>query len=31
MELLVDCHGRMEASEALIVAAELAECNLFWF
>lgn len=31
IELAVDCHGRMEASEALIVAAELADCNLFWY
>lgn len=31
IELAVDCHGRMEASEALIVAEALAECNLFWY
>ena len=31
VELAVDCHGRMDSSEALIVAAELADCNLFWY
>ena len=31
VELAVDCHGRMDASEALIVAEELAACHLFWF
>lgn len=31
VELAVDCHGRMEASEALLVAAELADCKLFWY
>lgn len=31
VELAVDCHGRMDASEALIVAEELAECKLFWY
>ncbi|MFH1086076.1 MAG: mandelate racemase/muconate lactonizing enzyme family protein [Chloroflexota bacterium] len=31
VELLVDCHGRMEVSEALIVAEELASCRLFWY
>lgn len=31
VELAVDCHGRMDASEALIVAAELADCRLFWY
>lgn len=31
IELAVDCHGRMEASEALIVAQELADCRLFWY
>jgi galactonate dehydratase len=30
VELLVDCHGRMEVSEALLVARELADCNLYW-
>ncbi|HHX65429.1 MAG TPA: mandelate racemase/muconate lactonizing enzyme family protein, partial [Chloroflexi bacterium] len=31
VELLVDCHGRFEASEALLVARELADCRLYWF
>jgi galactonate dehydratase len=31
IELAVDCHGRMDASEALIVAQELADCRLFWY
>jgi galactonate dehydratase len=31
VELAVDCHGRMEASEARVVAQALADCNLFWF
>lgn len=31
IELAVDCHGRMERAEALAVAAELADCNLFWY
>lgn len=31
IELAVDCHGRMDAGEALIVADALAECNLYWF
>jgi galactonate dehydratase len=31
VELAVDCHGRMDASEALIVAAALADCGLFWY
>jgi galactonate dehydratase len=31
VELAVDCHGRMESSEALIVAEELADCRLFWY
>jgi galactonate dehydratase len=31
VELAVDCHGRMDASEGLIVAAELAGCHLFWY
>jgi galactonate dehydratase len=30
VELLVDCHGRMEASEALLVGRALADCNLYW-
>ncbi len=31
VELAVDCHGRMDSSEALVVAQELAECKLFWY
>lgn len=31
IELAVDCHGRMERAEALIVAGELADCHLFWY
>jgi galactonate dehydratase len=31
VELAVDCHGRMDSSEGLIVAAELADCRLFWY
>lgn len=31
VELAVDCHSRMEASEAIIVGHELADCNLFWY
>jgi galactonate dehydratase len=31
VELAVDCHGRMDASEALIVADALAGCRLFWY
>lgn len=30
VELAVDCHSRMEASEAIVVGNALAECNLFW-
>jgi galactonate dehydratase len=31
VELAVDCHQRMDLSEALLVAEALAECNLFWY
>lgn len=31
VELAVDCHGRMEVSEAVVVGHELAEFNLFWY
>ena len=31
VELAVDCHGRMEASEAILVAEALADCNLLWY
>jgi len=31
IELAVDCHGRMEQSEAIRVGQSLAGCNLFWY
>jgi galactonate dehydratase len=31
VEVLIDCHGRMEASEAILVAQELEDVNLFWY
>jgi galactonate dehydratase len=31
VELAVDCHGRMDTSEGLIVAEELADSLLFWY
>ena len=31
IELAVDCHSRMEQSEAILVGHALAECNLFWY
>lgn len=31
IELAVDCHSRMEQSEAIIVGQALADCNLFWY
>jgi galactonate dehydratase len=31
IELAVDCHGRMEISQAIAVGHELADCNLFWY
>ena len=31
VELAVDCHSRMEVSEAIVVGHELAELNLFWY
>jgi galactonate dehydratase len=31
VELAVDCHSRMEQSEAIVVGRELADCNLFWY
>lgn len=31
VELAVDCHSRMDTSEAIIVAKALAGCNLFWY
>jgi galactonate dehydratase len=30
IDLAVDCHGRMEPSEAIQVAQELGSCNLLW-
>lgn len=31
IDLSIDCHGRMEASEAIGVADALAGCRLFWY
>jgi galactonate dehydratase len=31
VDLAVDCHGRMEVSEAIIVAQALADCHLLWY
>ena len=31
VELAVDCHCRMEASEAIIVGQAMADLNLFWY
>lgn len=31
VELAIDCHSRMEQSEAIIVGQELGDCNLFWY
>lgn len=31
VELAVDCHGRMEASEAIVVGKALADCDLLWY
>ena len=31
VDLMVDCHGRMETSEAIAVGRALAACNLMWF
>ena len=31
IDLAVDCHGRMEASEAIQVGRELADCTLLWY
>ena len=31
IDLSIDCHGRMEASEAIMVADALAGCHLFWY
>ncbi len=31
IDLMVDCHGRMEPSEAILVGKVLEECNLTWY
>jgi len=31
VDLMVDCHGRMEPSEAILVGEALAKCNLMWY
>lgn len=31
IDLAIDCHGRMEASEAIVVGRELADCDLLWY
>lgn len=31
IDLAVDCHGRMETSEAISVGQALASCNLLWY
>ena len=31
VDLAIDCHGRMEASEAIMVADALTGCRLFWY
>ena len=31
VDLAVDCHGRMESSEAIIVGQALADCHLLWY
>ncbi|MCJ7550575.1 MAG: mandelate racemase/muconate lactonizing enzyme family protein [Anaerolineae bacterium] len=31
IDLAIDCHGRMEASEAIVVGRELEDCNLMWY
>jgi galactonate dehydratase len=31
IDLAVDCHGRMEPSEAIVVGKALAGCNLMWY
>lgn len=31
IDLAIDCHGRMEASEAIVVGRELEDCDLFWY
>jgi len=31
VELLVDCHGRFDEAEGMVVARALDECRLFWY
>jgi galactonate dehydratase len=31
IDLMIDCHGRMDASEAIRVARELEDVNLYWY
>lgn len=31
IDLMIDCHGRMETSEAIMVARELEDVDLFWY
>jgi len=31
IDLAIDCHGRMEASEAIVVGRELEDVNLLWY
>ena len=31
IDLAIDCHGRMEASEAIVVGRELEDCDLMWY
>jgi galactonate dehydratase len=31
VDLAIDCHGRMEASEAIVVGRELVDCDLLWY
>lgn len=31
IDLMVDCHGRMEPSEAIVVGKALATCDLMWY
>ncbi|MBN2393613.1 MAG: mandelate racemase/muconate lactonizing enzyme family protein [Anaerolineae bacterium] len=31
IDLMVDCHGRMETSEAITVGRALADCDLMWY
>ncbi len=30
VDVAIDCHGRMEASEAIVVGRELEDCDLMW-